>query len=338
MKGWGSKSSVCPSKPRETKLFGGMSRDFCRDILGAPEKFEKKKFVFNFRSRHKSGESKCQPLNGSRRMVRKSAKADGQEQSETDSPKSAKTSEKVTKSGRKRAKTGEKVQKRSRCLLLIVFWPFPVATEWWPFNFPNFSQGCPGSGAPEKIPEAATAFSSPLNIGISQKGWPERCRFRFFHFFRFFLFFPCLIDLLVGLFAKGVAGTVSLPIFFSHLFFLFFPCLIDLLVGLFRRAVFRHGGVSENCPLVLMGRFPSLMGRFPTLMGRFPNALMGRFPSRESSGKQPIKKRGIKRLSSFFPLFSSFPFFFPVFFRFLSVHFFRNGETPFARPLLRNPD
>ena len=49
MKGWGLRSSVCPSKPRETKLFGGISRDFCRDVLGAPEKFEKKKFVLNSR-------------------------------------------------------------------------------------------------------------------------------------------------------------------------------------------------------------------------------------------------------------------------------------------------
>ena len=40
VKGWGPKSSVCPSKPRETKLFGGTSRDFARDIPGAPEKFE----------------------------------------------------------------------------------------------------------------------------------------------------------------------------------------------------------------------------------------------------------------------------------------------------------
>ena len=47
MKGWGPKSSVCPSKPRETKCFGGISRDFRRDIPGVPEKFEKRKFVFN---------------------------------------------------------------------------------------------------------------------------------------------------------------------------------------------------------------------------------------------------------------------------------------------------
>ena len=41
--------------------------------------------------------------------------------------------------------------------------------------------------------------------------------------------------------------------------------------------------------------FPLLNGRFPTLMRCFPNALMGRFPSRKSPGKQPIKKSGIKR-------------------------------------------
>ena len=39
----GVQSSVCTSKPREIKLFGGISRDFCRDILEVPEKFEKKK-------------------------------------------------------------------------------------------------------------------------------------------------------------------------------------------------------------------------------------------------------------------------------------------------------
>ena len=46
MKGWGPKSSVCHSKPRETKLLGGIYRDFCRDIQGVFEKFEEKKFVF----------------------------------------------------------------------------------------------------------------------------------------------------------------------------------------------------------------------------------------------------------------------------------------------------
>ena len=42
MNGWGPKSSVCPLKPRETKLLGRISRDFCRDILEVPEKFEKR--------------------------------------------------------------------------------------------------------------------------------------------------------------------------------------------------------------------------------------------------------------------------------------------------------
>ena len=64
----------------------------------------------------------------------------------------------------------------------------------------------------------------------------------------------------------------------------------------FRGAVFHHGRVPENCALALMGRFPSLMGRLLTLMGRFLEfALMGCFPSRKFPGKQPIKKRGIKR-------------------------------------------
>ena len=51
--------------------------------------------------------------------------------------------------------------------------------------------------------------------------------------------------------------------------------IIDLLMGLFRGAVFHHGGVPENCPLALMGRFPSSMGPFLTLMGRFPECLNG---------------------------------------------------------------
>ena len=52
MKGWGPKTSVCPSKAREIKLFGGMSRDFARDIPWVPEKFEKenKKCFFGWES------------------------------------------------------------------------------------------------------------------------------------------------------------------------------------------------------------------------------------------------------------------------------------------------
>ena len=85
-------------------------------------------------------------------------------------------------------------------------------------------------------------------------------------------------------------------------------------MGLFRGAVFRHGGGALKQPikqptetptstLALMGRFPSLMGRFPTLMGRFTDfVLRVRFTSWKSTGKQPIKKRGIKRfLNNFRP-------------------------------------
>ena len=34
MKGWGSKSLVCSSKPRANILFGGIYRESCRDIPG----------------------------------------------------------------------------------------------------------------------------------------------------------------------------------------------------------------------------------------------------------------------------------------------------------------
>ena len=41
-KGWGPKSLVCPSKPRETKLFGGISRDFAGISRGCPKSLRKK--------------------------------------------------------------------------------------------------------------------------------------------------------------------------------------------------------------------------------------------------------------------------------------------------------
>ena len=44
MKGWGPKSSVCPSKSRESNFFGGISRDFAGISRKAVEKFEKKCF------------------------------------------------------------------------------------------------------------------------------------------------------------------------------------------------------------------------------------------------------------------------------------------------------
>ena len=81
-------------------------------------------------------------------------------------------------------------------------------------------------------------------------------------------------------------------------------------MGLFRGAVFRHGGGARKRPIkqptemptntmALMGRFPSSIGRFPTLTGRFPDfALRDRFASGKSTGKQPIKERGIARFLS----------------------------------------
>ena len=46
----GAKKFDTSLETREIKLFGRDIPGFCRDIPGAPEKFEKKKFVFNFRS------------------------------------------------------------------------------------------------------------------------------------------------------------------------------------------------------------------------------------------------------------------------------------------------
>ena len=66
----------------------------------------------------------------------------------------------------------------------------------------------------------------------------------------------------------------------------------DLLMGRFRGAVFHHGGEPENCPLALLGRFPSLMGRFPTLMGRFPECLSGRFSLLKIPWKTAHQERG----------------------------------------------
>ena len=41
---WGPKSSVCPSKPRDAKLFGGCPGNFARISRGCPEKM----FAFRF--------------------------------------------------------------------------------------------------------------------------------------------------------------------------------------------------------------------------------------------------------------------------------------------------
>ena len=42
VKGWGPKSLVCPPKPREAKLFGGISRDFAGISRGCPKSLRKK--------------------------------------------------------------------------------------------------------------------------------------------------------------------------------------------------------------------------------------------------------------------------------------------------------
>ena len=46
----GAKKFDTSLETREIKLFGRDIPGFCRDIPEVPEKFEKKKFVFNFRS------------------------------------------------------------------------------------------------------------------------------------------------------------------------------------------------------------------------------------------------------------------------------------------------
>ena len=46
----GAKKFDTSLETREIKLFGRDLPGFCRDIPGVPEKFEKKTFVFNFRS------------------------------------------------------------------------------------------------------------------------------------------------------------------------------------------------------------------------------------------------------------------------------------------------
>ena len=47
--GAGPQSSVCPSKPRETKLFGGISQDFAGISRRRQKSLSKKRFVFDSR-------------------------------------------------------------------------------------------------------------------------------------------------------------------------------------------------------------------------------------------------------------------------------------------------
>ena len=50
--GWGAKKFGMSFKAQGNQTLGGISRDFCWDILGVLEKFEKKRFVFNSRPLH----------------------------------------------------------------------------------------------------------------------------------------------------------------------------------------------------------------------------------------------------------------------------------------------
>ena len=50
MNGVGAKKFGMSFEAQGTKLFGGISRDFCRDIPGMPEKFEKKGVCVRFSS------------------------------------------------------------------------------------------------------------------------------------------------------------------------------------------------------------------------------------------------------------------------------------------------
>ena len=43
----GAKKLDMSFETQETKLFGRISQDLCRDIPGVPEKFAKKEFVFH---------------------------------------------------------------------------------------------------------------------------------------------------------------------------------------------------------------------------------------------------------------------------------------------------
>ena len=49
VKGWGPKSSVCPLKPEKANFLAGFPGSL-PGFPGGARKFEKKKFVFNFRS------------------------------------------------------------------------------------------------------------------------------------------------------------------------------------------------------------------------------------------------------------------------------------------------
>ena len=71
VKGWGPKSSACPSKPRDTKHFGGISRDFAGISQVRPKSLKRKKVCVQFSSPNCSQvciagctSGSCPPLKG----------------------------------------------------------------------------------------------------------------------------------------------------------------------------------------------------------------------------------------------------------------------------------
>ena len=144
-------------------------------------------------------------------------------------------------------------------------------------------------------------------------------------------------------FRKGVTGTVSLPIFsvffrfhlFSFLvvFFGFHPVLPFLVFGK------RHGKPSEKQGFFYPYQTPTNLGK------EGKNAKKKTRNSSQGEKTRNSKKTRKRRTGHFFRFSVVFWFFrfVSVFFLFFSSVFFRfifrqKRETPFERPLLRNPD
>ena len=109
----------------------------------------------------------------------------------------------------------------------------------------------------------ANRFINPTLIGISQKGSPEWCRFRFFSFFpfssAFFLFFPfplkkdhfCSFLFFFFLFFSGSDSFRFFPFFFCFsVFFLF---------SVFFRFIFRKKNREDTVRETLLRKTPSLV-------------------------------------------------------------------------------
>ena len=62
--------------------------------------------------------------------------------------------------------------------------------------------------------------------------------------------------------------------------------MIYLSMGLFRGAVFHHGGVPENSPLALMGRYQCLMGRLRKSAKSVESPQIDTFPGGGGGGRE----------------------------------------------------